>query len=237
MTEITAFSSDENTRRYYLDVMGIQCWESIDSQQGEDSVSDSTVEDSNREVAAVDYSDLEQSIQQCTKCTLHKSRKQALPGRGNQSADLMFVVLSPDAADDASGVICGGEANALFSKMLAAIDVNIDDVYISSLLKCNVPVNHTVSPKEIQMCNDYLKQQIKFIRPKLLIVLGETAVRCFLQKDLTIDDYRDMNNDKPHQLESVPVFVSYSPGELLLEPENKRKAWADLLQLQTIIDK
>lgn len=242
MTEITAFSSDENTRRYYLDVMGIQCWESIDSQQGEDSVSVSSVEDSNREVAAVDYSEtdysqLEQSIQQCTKCTLHKTRKQALPGRGSQSAELMFVVLSPDAADDASGVICGGEGNALFSKMLAAIDINIDDVYISSLLKCNVPLNHTVSPKEIQICNDHLKQQIKFIQPKLLIVLGETAVRCFLQKDLSIDDYRVMNNDLPHQLESVPVFVSYSPAELLLQPENKRKAWADLQQLQTIIDK
>lgn len=236
MTKTTVLSADENTRRYYLDVMGIQCWESIDSQQrGEGSGDVSIVEDSNRDVAAVNYSHIKESIRQCTKCTLHKTRKQALPGRGNQSAELMFVVLSPDAGDDESGVICGGEANDLFSKMLAAIDISIDDIYLSSLLKCSVPMNHTVSPKEVQLCSGHLKQQIQFIQPKLLVVLGETAVRCLLQKDLPIDDCRTTNNEMPHRVESVPVFVSYSPEELLRQPENKRKAWSDLQHLQKII--
>jgi len=256
MTKDTATPLDENTRRYYLDVMGIQCWQSLDSQQVSDAGADPIVEhgnrgegnsiesnsiDSNRDVAAVSWTQLEESIHQCDKCVLHKTRKQALVGRGNQSAELMFVVLSPSARDDGNGIICSDAVNDLFSKMLAAIDINIDDVYISSLLKCAVPANHTISPKEIRSCDDHLKQQIQLIRPRLLVVLGETAVRCLLQKNLSIDDFRAMNPGlgnlgQQYLFESIPVFISYSPEELLQQVEDKRKAWSDLQQLQKIIN-
>ena len=151
------------------------------------------------------------------------------------------IVLSPNARDDDNGVICSEAVNDLLSKMLAAIDINIDDVYISSLLKCAVPANHTVLPEEIRSCHDYLKRQIQLIRPKLLVVLGEIAVRCLLQKDLGIDDFRALNPDQSDQgqlgqIESTPLFVSYSPEELMQQAEDKRKAWSDLQQLQKIIN-
>lgn len=242
MTRLETKLLDENTRRYYLDVMGIQCWELIDSQQsGNKQEEVSTFDDSNRDVAVKNSSNIAETIQQCTKCGLHKTRKQALAGRGNQSAELLFVVLSPNASDDESGIVCGGEADVLFSKMLAAINIDINDVYLSSLLKCSVPINHTVSPKEIQSCIDHLRLQIQQIQPKLLVVLGETAVRCLLQKDLSIDDCRAMNEELPavpySKLGSVPLFVSYSPEELLQQPENKRKAWSDLQQLQKMLER
>ena len=242
MTRLETKLLDENTRRYYLDVMGIQCWELIDSQQsGNKQEEVSTFDDSNRDVAVTNSSSIAETIQQCTKCGLHKTRKQALAGRGNQSAELLFVVLSPNTSDDESGIVCGGEADVLFSKMLAAINIDINDVYLSSLLKCSVPINHTVSPKEIQSCIDHLRLQIQQIQPKLLVVLGETAVRCLLQKDLSIDDYRAMNDELPavpySKLGSVPLFVSYSPEELLQQPENKRKAWSDLQQLQKMLER
>ncbi len=253
MSKKTAFSLDENTRRYYLDVMGIQCWQlrNAEDMLAEDRLAEErpgaeqgSLAANNRDVISADiisndnnWSQLETTIQTCDKCPLCATRKQAIVGSGNQSAELMFILLAPSSNDDEAGCVCSGEDNELFSKMLAAINVDINNVYITSLLKCSVPARHTVSAKEVKQCFAHLKQQIQFIQPKLLIVLGETAVRCFLQKDLTIDDYRVMNNDLPHQLESVPVFVSYSPAELLLQPENKRKAWADLQRLQTIIDK
>lgn len=242
MTRLETKLLDENTRRYYLDVMGIQCWELIDSQQsGNKREEVSTFDDSNRDAAVTNSSSIAETIQQCTKCGLHKTRKQALAGRGNQSAELLFVVLSPNASDDESGIVCGGEADVLFSKMLSAINIDINDVYLSSLLKCSVPINHTVSPKEIQSCIDHLRLQIQQIQPKLLVVLGETAVRCLLQKDLSIDDYRAMNDELPavpySKLGSVPLFVSYSPEELLQQPENKRKAWSDLQQLQKMLER
>lgn len=229
MTKGSRPALDENTRRYYLDAMGIQCWQSIETPQQSEQVST---------VTTVDHPILEESIQQCSSCSLHQTRKQALPGRGDMSAELMFVVLAPDELDDASGIICSGESGALLARMLAAIDINIEDAYLSSLLKCKVPANHTVSPKEIQLCKNHLMQQIHQIQPKLLVVLGETTVRCLLQKDLSIDDARATINDKADTFyEQVPLFVSYSPGELLQQPENKRKAWADLQQLQKILDR
>ncbi len=242
---------DENQRRYYLDVMGVQCWQLLDTgnQQAIDQDTGQAIDEIkvDTDVASdqlasnnINWPQLDNAIQQCTKCQLHKTRKQAVSGKGSQSAELMFVLLSP-GMDEASGLLTA-EANALFSKMLSAINVSIDDVYITSLLKCAVPAQHTVSPHEIQQCNDYLRQQVRLIQPKRLIVLGETAIRCMLQKNSTLDDFRELINSDTHAealsvntFESLPLFVSYSPQELLQQPENKRKAWSDLQQLQKII--
>jgi DNA polymerase len=250
---IDEFVIDESSRRYYLDVMGIQCWQlrdvtpelapgqtqeaviqtAIQAANNTDVIVADTISDDN--CSQADWSQLETAIQQCQLCQLGATRKQAIAGRGNLSAELMFVLLSPVSDDDEAGVICSGEADDLFTKMLAAINITIDDVYITSLLKCKVPANHTVSPAEIKHCHAYLQQQIQLIQPKRLIVLGETAIRCLLQKNLTIDDFRAMNAEAKLEIESLPVFVSYSPQELLQKPEYKRKAWADLQQLQKML--
>ena len=144
--------------------------------------------------------------------------------------------------------MCSGEAGELFAKMLSAINIPIDEVYITSLLKCNVPALHTISTREIHHCSDYLKQQVSLIQPRLIIVLGETAAQCLLQKDAPLDDLRELINtnvvsgiasgaaETSHQFESVPLFVSYSPQELAVQPGNKRKAWLDLQQMQKIIE-
>ncbi|MBT8135272.1 MAG: uracil-DNA glycosylase [Gammaproteobacteria bacterium] len=196
--------------------------------------------ESEGDVPGNSWSLLEQDVENCDRCVLHETRKQPLIGRGSRSAELMFVLLAPDTSDDLMGMICSDAADDLFTRMLAAIDIEIEDVYITSLLKCAVPASHTVSPKEIRCCTEHLKQQVQLIQPELIVVLGETAIRCLLQKDLTLDDYRAMNPDKDnrdlqYQFESVPLFVSYSPHELLKQLENKRKAWSDLQQLQAMM--
>jgi DNA polymerase len=241
MTKHIAPPLDENTRRYYLDVMGVQCWQSLEpvARQNDDRHVEPGAE-SEEDVSVTGWMQLEQDIQACQQCVLHKTRKQALSGRGNPSADLMFVLLAPDASDDSNGQLCSDAAGDLFTRMLAAIDVDIDDVYISSLLKCALPASHTVTPKEIRSCTEYLKRQVQLIRPELIVVLGETAIRCLLQKDLDIDDYRAMNpgrdsKDQPYQFESVPLFVTYSPHDLMQQVEDKRKAWSDLQQLQAMM--
>ena len=243
---------DENTRRYYLDVMGVQCWQLLDSgdqqtktqesEQVNHAIEINTDVDSDQAVSKhLDWPLLDTAIQQCNKCPLHKTRKQVLSGKGSQSAELMFVLLSPGMDDGLD--LLSAEANELLSKMLSAINLSIDEVYITSLLKCGVPAQHTVSPFEIQQCNAYLKQQIQLIRPKLVVVLGETAIRCMLQQDSALDDFRqqinvDTQTDTAavNKFESVPLFVSYSPQELLQQSENKRKAWLDLQQLKKLIE-
>ena len=244
MTEDKVPPLDENTRRYYLDVMGIQCWELIGSHIEGDATEDDNLNPVQFQAAGAAYQQLEADVQQCTRCQLHTGRKQAITGRGNASAELMFVLLSPDANDDGAGMLCSGEADTLFTKMLAAINIAIDDIYITSLLKCCVPARHTVTTTELHYCAEYLKQQIHLIQPKLLVVTGDTAARCLLQKNTSLDDLRAMVNAEAYsdtashayQFESAPLFVSYSPQELLQRPENKRKAWQDLQQLQQIVE-
>lgn len=252
---------DGNLRRYYLDTMGIQCWELLDAgkqQHGESHqiktevpLADNLAADStsvNRDVApaavnkTANWSLLETSVQQCTHCPLHKTRRQAMLGRGNPTAELMIILLAPDMIDDAAGQLCSGDAYQLLSKMLAAIDIAIDDVYITSLLKCALPAHHTVSLKELHQCDVYLKQQLELIAPKQLVVLGETAARCLLQNDKPLDDLRALiNSDEKNSIsvasgyESIPLLFSYSPQELLQSPVNKRKAWQDLQQLQKMM--
>lgn len=246
---------DENTRLYYLEAMGIQCWQPLHSVQviADDAASVETETEISNPGAADDGIDhtlaqpgdwptLEASIQRCTSCQLHATRQRALVGRGNPAAELMFILLAPDSADEEAGLICSGEADTLFSKMLAAIDIDINDVYITSLIKCRPPQNHTISPREIMSCNEHLKQQVELVKPRHIIVLGETAIQCLLQKQQPIERMRTGINSASadacslNPLGSIPLFVSYSPHELLQKAELKRNAWADLQQLQKLID-
>lgn len=196
---------DENTRRYYLDVMGVQCWQLNTAEDGQAEA---------RQGVAIEH---------------------PVHGSSTTTTDLMFVFFAPDSNDNNTDKVCSGEANTLFAKMLAAINVAIDDVSITSLLKHHVPASHRVTEDEIQHCLTYLQQQIQLIQPGHIIVLGEAAVHCLLQKSLPLDELRKMNAVSQFKIESLPVFVSYSPHELLQQPSNKRKAWADLQQLQKIL--
>ena len=202
MSNDTVSPLDENTRRYYLDVMGVQCWQSLDC-------------------------DVESTQQ-----TTNDNAQQCITGRGNKKADLLFVLLAPTVSDEANGMLCSGDEDELLSKMLSAINISIENVYITPLLKHAVPTNHPVSPEDIASGNEYLQQQIQLIKPKLVVVLGESAIRFILQKDMPLDDFRALNAEQKNQVGRVPVFVSYSPDELLQKPENKRNAWSDLQLLQ-----
>ncbi len=225
MSNHTAPLIDENTRRYYLDVMGVQCWQSRETPE-------KNIEKNGNNLT---WEQFENDVQSCTHCQLHQSRKQPISGRGNINADLFFILLAPTQSDDEKGKLCDGEVNTLLSKMLSAIEISIDDVYITSLLKCSVPNVHTVSTKEVQSCNRYLQQQLQLIQPRLVIVLGETANHCLFQKTLSLEDFRAMNVDSPQQINAIPLFSSYSPEELLQRPENKRHAWLDLQQIKKIL--
>ncbi len=245
-TDLT--SMDENTRRYYLQTMGIQCWELAGKEKSEvipaglaparpsetEPLQESRVTADASNTVAASWRQLQASVQQCELCSLHEARQQmtVATGTGGSKTPLLMVVL---LAPDEHGALLTESANALFEKMLAAINLPMNKVYISSLLKCPVPDNHTISVSEIDSCRQYLKQQIQLLQPKQLVVLGETAARCLLQKNMPLDDIRANVNSLQQNIEGVSLLVSYSPEELLLQAENKRKAWTDLQQLQQLL--
>lgn len=253
MRDDRRLTAHEHLRRYYLDAMGIQCWQSLDAASQQASAID------------VDWQKLDSQVAQCENCGLHTTRKQAITGRGAHSAELMILLLAPDEHDAAAGVLCDGASGELLAKMFSAIDVSLDTVYLTTLLKCSVPAMHTVTTSELHHCKQFLQRQLALVKPTLLMVLGETAARCLLQKESALDDLRSAinpqtlsqampsstpsaiseagveytgkagNADAMNRFESIPLLVSYSPQELLAHPENKRKAWHDLQQLQQLI--
>ena len=179
-------------------------------------------------------------VEQNVARDLGKSVQYEVLSRGNKSADMMFVLLSPSANDETSG-LCSGEEGVLLTKMLAAIKVSIADVYITSLLKSSSPVTDAISSNEMEQCKTQLKQQIQKVKPKVLIALGEASAQILLKQKMPLDELREQVNTNSNKseahFESIPLFVSYSPTELLQKAENKRKAWSDLQQLQKFFQK
>ena len=222
---------DENSRRYYLDAMGIQCWQLLEQENA-----------ALQTPVAIEKEVVEQNVvEQNVARDLGKSVQYEVLSRGNKSADMMFVLLSPSANDETLGELCSGEEGVLLTKMLAAIKVPIADVYITSLLKNSSFVTDTNSSNEMEQCKTQLKQQIQKVKPKVLIALGETSAQILLKKKMPLDKLREQVNTNDNKsevhFESTPLFVSYSPAELLQKAENKRKAWSDLQQLQKFSQK
>jgi uracil-DNA glycosylase family 4 len=242
--------SNELLRQYYLDQMGIQCWQLLAGQNplpGHDaSVTAAAVEDhSISEISTAANSpgddsglaELEQQIAHCQQCDLHASRTQAIAGRGTEPARLMILLFAPTAEDDRAGKVCSGQQGQLLQKMLAAINLPITSVYITSLLKCRVNKTHTVTPAELGACQGYLDRQIQLIDPEIILVMGEAAARCLLQDTAPLDSLREQVNadgavKARKNYRSKRLLVTYSPEELIDEPVNKRKAWNDLQLLQ-----
>jgi DNA polymerase len=251
---------DESLRLYYLDKMGVQCWYALPSAAGHtDSVPlvDATVTTSSRQTdqpetsvkpvntaieivhdPAARLADMQQQVANCKACGLHRTRLHGIAGQGNINAAVLVLLLHPAAADDASGRLGSGEEGELLKKMLLAIGISIDDVYLSSLLKCHIPTGHTINTAEVEACRLHLNRQIEIVKPDYLLVMGETTARCLLNRDLTIDQLREITNleatPRPDDTDfgSARLMVTYSPGELLDNPVNKRKAWTDLQMLQ-----
>ena len=217
---------DEQLRRYYLDQLDIQCWQAV-TQAGHESLPVEPVEP---------VLTLEQVIEQCTACALHEKSTMALAGRGAADADVVVLLISPSKEDEAVGQICSGEQGVLLDKMLAAIGLKEDRVYVTSLLKHGIPDQHTITPAEVDACRQFLDQQLASIRPRFILMLGDLVTRCFFQQDKALDVFREDINFSQEttlaQYRDARLLVSYSPQELLLRPADKRKAWQDLQMLQ-----
>jgi len=221
-------AASESLRHYYLENMGIQSWQlygdvyqdtSCDKQLATDTVTETFSQASVTSLAS-----LQSEITACTKCEFSNNQKQAISGEGNSSASLMIIVLLPQS----DGQIFSASEKTLLSKMLKAIDVEINDVFITPLVKCPQQADSIITAADVQTCSSYIKQQIEFVQPSMLFVMGENTAQCLLNSTDKIDDLRIQNC----QYQQLPTMISYSPNDLLSQAVNKKKAWADLQSLQ-----
>lgn len=180
----------------------------------------------------LDWDGLEAAVKSCTRCALHKTRIQAVPGVGDVKADWLLVGEAPGAEEDRLGEPFVGQAGKLLDAMLAAIgQTRGRHVYIANVLKCRPPGNRDPLPQEVESCLPYLERQIDLIQPRIILALGRFAAQSLLLTDTPIGRLRG----RVHEYRGVPLVVTYHPAYLLRNPADKAKVWEDLvLARQTI---
>jgi DNA polymerase len=161
----------------------------------------------------------------CRRCSLCDTRTTVVFGEGSRRPRLMVVGEAPGADEDRSGRPFVGRAGQLLTRMLAAIGLAREDVYIGNVLKCRPPENRPPRPDEVAACRPFLEEQMRLLSPALVLVLGNLAARAVLGTDAGISRIRGRVTTSP---EGVRVLPTYHPAFLLRTPEAKREAWLDL---------
>jgi DNA polymerase len=168
---------------------------------------------------------LAEEVKVCTRCALHVERKQAVFARGNGSSGLCFVGEGPGADEDQQGFPFVGAAGQLLDRMIAAMGIARDDVYVCNIVKCRPPKNRAPEPEEVSACMPYLTEQLSLIEPQVIVALGKTAVQGLFGTAESIT--RSRGRWRLYQ-GRVAVMPTFHPAYLLRNPAAKREVWADL---------
>jgi uracil-DNA glycosylase len=168
----------------------------------------------------------------CTRCKLHTlGRKQVVFGVGNPNADLMFVGEAPGADEDIQGEPFVGRAGQLLTKIIEAIDLKREDVYIANVIKCRPPGNRNPEPDEVEQCEPFLFRQIDAIKPKVIVALGKFAAQCLLKTEAPISSLRG----REFAYRDAVLIPTFHPAYLLRNPSAKREVWEDMKRVRAIL--
>jgi uracil-DNA glycosylase family 4 len=168
---------------------------------------------------------LRADIGDCTRCKLHEQgRKQIVFGVGNPDADLMFVGEAPGADEDQQGIPFVGRAGQLLTKIIEAIGLTRDDVYIANVIKCRPPQNRNPEQDEVATCEPFLFRQIDIIKPRVIVALGTFAARTLLR---TLDPISRLRG-RIYEYRGAKLIPTFHPAYLLRNPSSKRDVWDDM---------
>jgi uracil-DNA glycosylase len=164
-------------------------------------------------------------IGDCTRCKLHSlGRRQVVFGVGNPDADLMFVGEAPGADEDVQGEPFVGRAGQLLTKIIEAIGMMRDEVYIANVIKCRPPQNRNPEQDEVETCEPFLFKQIDSIKPKVIVALGTFAARALLR---TVDPISRLRG-RVFEYRGAKLVPTFHPAYLLRNPSSKREVWEDM---------
>jgi DNA polymerase len=179
-----------------------------------------------------DLDKLEITVGGCIACPLHTSRTQTVFGVGNRKAKVLFIGEAPGRDEDRRGEPFVGRAGQLLNKILAAIDLERKDVYITNILKCRPPQNRDPHESEVRECEHYLKRQIELIQPTLICALGRIAAQWLLQTNAPLSTLRTGE----YHYEGIRILPTYHPAALLRNPAFKKPTWEDFKRLKALMD-
>jgi len=165
----------------------------------------------------------------CTACKLAAGRHSVVFGSGDPNADLMFIGEGPGAEEDRQGLPFVGRAGELLTRMILAIELQRDQVYIANIVKCRPPNNRDPEPDEVAACRGFLERQIELVRPRVICALGRIAAQTLLGVDTPIGRLRGQWTT----VRGVPTMITYHPAALLRNPALKRPTWDDLQLVQS----
>ena len=171
-------------------------------------------------------------IGDCTRCKLHTlGRRQIVFGVGNPDADLMFVGEAPGADEDVQGEPFVGRAGQLLTKIIAAIGLKREDVYIANVIKCRPPQNRNPEPDEVDTCEPFLFRQIDAIKPKVVVALGSFAARALLRTQDPISRLRG----RVYEYRGAKLIPTFHPAYLLRNPSSKKEVWEDMKLVRSLL--
>ncbi len=168
--------------------------------------------------------DIEKEIEGCSKCSLSETRKNVVTGAGSSKARLMFVGEAPGRDEDEQGRPFVGRAGQLLTKIIEAIGLKREDVFIANILKCRPPANRNPLPSEIAACTPYLKKQIEILKPQVICALGKFAAQTLLETETPISRLRG----EFHEYCGVKLMPTYHPAYLLRNSSGKKDVWEDM---------
>ena len=173
---------------------------------------------------ATSWAKLAQAISDCAACPLCEGCQQKVAGQGNPIAPLMLIGEGPGEYEDRQGLAFVGPAGQLLTKMLEAISLPREQVYICNVVKCRPPANRTPTPEEMGACLPHLLAQWTLVEPKVILLLGATAVRSILGDNYRITRCRGQWFER----NGIPILATYHPSALLRDQSKKHEAWMDL---------
>ena len=160
----------------------------------------------------------------CTRCRLAEGRRTVVFGMGSPDADLMFIGEGPGAQEDRQGLPFVGPAGELLSKIIQAIEMRREDVYIANVVKCRPPGNRDPQPDEVAACRGWLQEQIETVRPRVIVMLGRVAAQTLLGSDESLGRMRG----RWHKVGGIDARATYHPAALLRSASFKRPTWEDM---------
>jgi uracil-DNA glycosylase family 4 len=164
----------------------------------------------------------------CTRCRLCEGRTRVVFGSGHPDAELMLIGEGPGSEEDRQGLPFVGPAGELLTKIIQAMEMKREDLYIANIVKCRPPGNRDPQPDEVAACRGYLEQQIAFVQPRVIVALGKVAAQTLLGNESPIGQMRG----RWYRVQGVPAMVTYHPAALLRNQGLKRPTWEDMQQVR-----
>lgn len=177
--------------------------------------------------------DIEREFKDCTRCDLSGLRSNIVFGSGNANADLLFIGTAPSRDEDIKGEPFIGAAGDLLTKIIEAIKLRREDVYLSNLIKCCTQDGRNPTREESSACKLILNKQIMAIKPLVICALGDIAAQTLLDTEEPISSLRG----RFHNYNGLPIMPTYHPSYILKKPDIKREVWEDMKQIKKMLNK